>query len=52
MKYKGYNEKVTTMKGHVMSQNQKDNKNLLLEWETTFAALCVVAELHRNIYPH
>jgi hypothetical protein len=31
-----------------MSQNQKDNRLLHLEWETKFVALCLVTELNHN----
>lgn len=41
-----FNEKEPSMKGIKMSQNSKDKTLLLLEWETQFAALTVVAELN------
>jgi hypothetical protein len=31
-----------------MSQRQKDNRNLRLEWETQFVALCLVTELNHK----
>lgn len=31
-----------------MSQNRRDNILLHLEWETKFAALCVVTELNHK----
>jgi hypothetical protein len=34
------------MKGIKMTQNSKDKTLLLLEWETTFAALLVTSELN------
>lgn len=45
--YKGYSEKVITMKGNTMTQNQNDNILLKLEWETKFAALLVTSELNQ-----
>lgn len=31
-----------------MTQNQKDNQLLHLEWETKFVALCLVTELNHK----
>ena len=44
--YMPFNEKEPSMKGIKMSQNSKDKTLLLLEWETQFEALKVVAELN------
>ena len=44
--YMPFNEKEPSMKGIKMSQNSKDKTLLLLEWESQFAALTVVAELN------
>lgn len=35
------------MKGNTMTQNARDNQRLHLEWETTFVAILVTAELNQ-----
>jgi len=44
--YMPFNEKETPLKGTKMTQYQRDNQRLLLEWETKFAAILVCAELN------
>jgi hypothetical protein len=46
--YKGYSEKLTTMKGTTLTQNQNDNILLHLEWETKFAAAVVTAGMTKK----
>lgn len=41
-----FNEKEPSMKGIKMTQYQRDNQMLKLEWETKFAALICIAELN------